>query len=241
MERVNEKVVKDAINLLKPCKSDAVFDMSSDYYLNAPPELITHLTVLIKLYLSHGIVPKVVLMCTLLPLVKDNFGDITTSENYRAIAGGCLLLKLLDLVMILQEGDKLNYDEMQFAYQTKSSTSMCSWAVTAVVDYFNSRGATVYSAAMDMSKAFDRVSWQQLFKTLLDRKIDGIFLRLMLFVYKNQECCVKWCGKYSSTFEVKNGVRQGAVSSGILFAVYIDELLNIRRKMTIFFSIFSTV
>ena len=95
LERINEKVVKEAINLLKPCKSDAVFEMSSDYYLNAPPELVSHLTKLIKLYLSHGYVPKAVLMCTLLPLLKDNLGDITSSENYRAIAGGCLLLKLL--------------------------------------------------------------------------------------------------------------------------------------------------
>jgi len=229
MERINEKVVKEAINLLKPCKSDAVFEMSSDYYLNAPPELIFHVTKLVKLFLSHGYVPDTILMCTLIPLVKDNLGDITSSENYRAIAGGCLLLKILDLVMIVLEGDKLNYDVMQFAYQAKSSTTMCSWAVTAVIDHFNRGGATVYSAAMDMSKAFDLVSWQQLFTTLMERKIDGLFLRLMLYIYVNQECNVKWCDKYSDTFSVKNGVRQGAVSSGILFAIYIDELLQLLR------------
>ena len=32
------------------------------------------------------------------------------------------------------------------------------------------------------------------------------------------------------SFEVKNGVRQGAVTSGIFFAVYIDKLLTILRK-----------
>jgi len=88
----------------------------------------------------------------------------------------------------------------------------------------------VYSAAMDMSKAFDLVSWKELFKTLIARKMDGLFLRLVLYIYTNQECNVKWCGTYSQVFHVKNGVRQGAVSSGILFAVYIDEVLQRLRN-----------
>ena len=61
--------------------------MSSDFFINAPPELITHMTNLIRLYFSHGYLPQVVLMCTLDPLVKDNLGDLTSSKNYRAIAG----------------------------------------------------------------------------------------------------------------------------------------------------------
>ena len=183
-----------------------------------------------KLYLSHGFVPYTVLLCTLLPLVKDNLGDITSSDNYRALAGGCLLLKLIDLVILMLEGDKLSFDAMQFAYQTKSSTSMCTWTVTAVVDHFNRGGVPVYGAAMDMSKAFDMVEWGELFRTLLDRGVDPIFLRLILFIYSNQQCDVRWCGKYSQRFSVKNGVRQGGVSSGTFFAIYIDKLLVILRE-----------
>ena len=94
-----------------------------------------------------------------MPLVKDKFGDITNSDNYRAIASGCLLLKLLDLVVLLLEGDKLSFSELQFAYQSNVSTTACTWAVTSVVEHFNMRGTAVYCAAMDMSKAFDMVEW----------------------------------------------------------------------------------
>ena len=94
-----------------------------------------------------------------MPLVKDNMGDITLSDNYRAIAGGSLLLKLLDTIILLLEGEKLSCDELQFGYQAKSSTTMCSWTVTAVIDYFNMKGKPVYGCAMDMSKAFDMVEW----------------------------------------------------------------------------------
>ena len=44
---------------------------------------------------------------------------------------------------------------------------------------------------------------------------------------------VMWTDQHSSMFTVTNGVRQGAVSSAILFAVYIDELLGLLRQAKI--------
>jgi hypothetical protein len=81
-----------------------------------------------------------------------------------------------------------------------------------------------------MSKAFNMVEWGELFTTLLDRKVDCLYLRLMLYIYRNQSCDVKWCGEHSHRFSVSNGVRQGAVSSAFLFSVYIDELLLILKN-----------
>ena len=233
LDRVNEETILEALKILKINKHDELFTIASDCLVNGPPELVTHLTTLIKLFLSHGSVPHFLILCTLMPLVKDNLADITASENYRAIAGGSLLLKLLDIVILLLEGDKLGFDQMQFAYQAKASTTMCSWTATAVIEHFNRNGSAVYGAAMDMSKAFDLVEWSDLFQTLMSRNMEPIFLRLMLFIYKNQKCDVKWCEQHSARFSVTNGVRQGAVSSAILFAVYIDELLVILRRARI--------
>ena len=64
---------------------------------------------------------------------------------------------------------------MQFAYQAKASTTMCTQTVTSVVEYFNRNGSTVYGAAMGMSKAFDIVEWGKLFETLQEKFIVFIF------------------------------------------------------------------
>ena len=217
LDRVNEETILEALKILKINKHDELFTIASDCLVNGPPELVTHLTTLIKLFLSHGSVPLFLILCTLMPLVKDNLADITASENYRAIAGGSLLLKLLDIVILLLEGDTLGFDQMQFAYQAKASTTMCSWTATAVIEHFNRNGSAVYGAAMDMSKAFDLVEWSDLFQTLMSRNMEPIFLRLMLFIYKNQKCDVKWCEQHSVRISVTNGVRQGSVSSAMLF------------------------
>ena len=148
MDRIDYKVISKALKKLKSNKRDALFDTVSDWYINGPSELTSHITRLVKLYLSHGSIPYFILLCTSLPLLMDNLGDITSSDNYRAIAGGCLMLKLLYIVIMMLEGDKLEFSELQFAYQAKTSTTVCSWAATSVIDHFNRSGNAVYGAAM---------------------------------------------------------------------------------------------
>ena len=102
---------------------------------------------------------------------------------------------------------------------------MCTWTATTVIEYYNRQGGVVYGCAMDLSKAFDLVEWFELFSTLLEYKISAIFLRLLLFIYRNQCCDVKWGPSYSHRFRVTNGVRQGEVSSPLLFSIYINGLI----------------
>ena len=171
VNRVTESVIRQGLKLMKGNKSDSVFDFQSDCLIEGPPEVVTHLTNMIRMFISHGQVPDVILVCTLLPLVKDNLGDLTQSDNYRAIAAGCQVLKLLDIVILILEGEKLGCDQLQFGFQPKASTSMCSWLATSVIDQYNRQGAVVYGCAMDLSKAFDMVEWLELFQVLLARKV----------------------------------------------------------------------
>ena len=184
--------------------------------------------------LIHRYIPPQLFICTLFPLVKDKFGDITDSDNYRAIGGGSLLLKLIDLIFISQEEDKLKVNELQFAYQPGVSTTTCSWAVSAVVEHFTKKQKVpLYGAAMDMSKAFDKCDWRLLFPTLLERKIDCVFLRVIFFIYRNQVCIVSWNGSTSFSFRITNSIDQGAISSSFFFVVYIDELITILKRSRI--------
>ena len=214
---VDVKTVRTAIGSMKSSKSDSSYDVTSDLYRNSPDDFYEHLTVILQQSLIHGSLPGVVLLCTLMPLVKNSLSDITKSDNYRAIAGGCLLLKVLDLVILNIERDKLDTDALQFAYKANTGTTTCTWTVTAVVDHFSRGGRNVFGAAMDMSKAFDMVKWSELFNTLLDRQISPVFLRLLLYIYTNQQYIVKWGNTFSASFSVSNGVRQGGVTSGIFF------------------------
>ncbi len=168
--RITTTDVKKALLNLKPGKSDNVFDFTSDCIQNASDLLINHVTKLFQSFVLYGNVPTFLLICTLIPIIKDNLGDTASSENYRAIAIGNLILKWFDSLILIMENDKLNMDELQFGFQKGTGTNMCSWAITSVIDYYNRAGRPVFACSMDLSKAFDVVSWIQLFKELEDRE-----------------------------------------------------------------------
>ena len=195
--------------------------------------LFVHLTNMIKTFIVHGNAPYYLLVCTLVPIVKDNLSDLSKSENYRAIAIGSLILKLLDWVILILEAENLETDQLQFGFEAMSSTTMCTWAVNTVVEHYMNKGKTVYACSMDCSKAFDMVDWVALFIELMKRGVKAVFVRLLMNIYKDQYCDVRWNGSYSHRFSISNGVRQGSVSSPILFSCYIDRLIKILRKSNI--------
>ena len=101
----------------------------------------------------------------------------------------------------------------------------CTWAVQETISHYRRSGSEVFCCLLDFSKAFDKVNFAQLFEKLIDRSVPAIVLRLVLYIYLNQSCFIRWNSVESSSFQVKNGVRQGAILSPSLFCVYLDTLL----------------
>ena len=115
-------------------------------------------------------------------IVKDNLDGVATNDNYRAFAIGSLILKWFDWLILIINCDKLTKDELQFGFQKLASTIMCSWGVNSIVDYYNRAGRAVYACRMDLSKAFDLVSWEVLFSELLERGVLPLALRCLMFI-----------------------------------------------------------
>ena len=139
-DKITIPVVKKALKKMKAGKSDAQYTFQSDCLTQGPESLVTHITNILKSCVVHGVVPYFVLICTLIPLVKDNLADVTSSDNYRAIATGSMLLKLLDILILILEGDKLSCDQLQFGFQAEASTSLCTWTATTVANTTTAKG-----------------------------------------------------------------------------------------------------
>ena len=69
-----------------------------------------------------------------------------------------------------------------------------------------------------------------LFEKLLERKLPPILVRVIIYVYEEQQGYVKLGGTSSSSFSITNGTRQGSVLSPTLFSVYLDGLLKELRN-----------
>ena len=170
------------------------------------------------------------MISTIIPIIIDKFGDICSSNNYRSIAISSLVLKVCDWVILLLYGDELKINELQFGFQQKTSTTMCTWLAVETIKYFMRNGSDVFACVMDMSKAFDRVKHGKLFSKLVKKGVPPIYIRLLLKMYEKQQANVLWNGILSNTFPVRNGVKQEAVLSPILYCIYIDDLFHLLRK-----------
>ena len=207
-------------------KSDVSGDFTSDCLKAAPDSFFVQLSALFRSFLFHGYISHNLLVCALSPIVKDPNDDISSSKNYRGIAISSLILKVFDNCLLLLFGNLLSNDVLQFGFQSGCSTVQCTWAVQETISYYLKRGSSVYCCLLDFSKAFDKVNFDELFSKLRSRKFPPVVLRLLIYIYKNQSCFIRWNSAQSDSFLVKNGVRQGAILSPSLFCVYLDELLH---------------
>ena len=135
-------------------------------------------------------------------------------------------LPVFDNCILLLFGPLLSNDVLQFGFQMGCSTVQCTWAVQETISYYLRRDSSVYCCLLDFSKAFDKVNFDTLFQKLCERNFPAVVLRLLVSMYRNQSCFIRWNSMESDSFSVKNGVRQGAILSPSLFCVYLDTLLS---------------
>jgi hypothetical protein len=223
---ITKNDIQTALKRIKANKSDGVFDLVSNHFINAPDILFEYIAKLFTMCLVHGYVPSYLLISTILPIPKDNLGDLSSTNNYRAIALCALLFKIYEYVILIKHNDSFTSPDHQFAYKQKSSTTQCTWVAKEVISYYKRNKSNVFSCLLDCSKAFDMVRFDILFNKLIERDISPIIIRLLFHSYIHSKVRVRWNESLSPSFNVCNGVRQGAVLSPLLFNIYMEELIE---------------
>ena len=224
-----ETVLK-AIAKLKPNKTDGDKGLYSNMVINAPELWVMLLCEVINCMLLHGHNPTELLNVTLSSITKDPSEDICDSSNFRGIALTSCIYKVIDWIIIINYESHILTSNLQFAYKSGLSTTMCSLTLKEVVHYYNSRNSNVYCALVDASKAFDRVRFDKMFELLIKRGLPIVVIRLLFDLYVRQQVRTSWGGEFSDYFQTSNGVRQGGVLSPLFFIVYIDELIILLQE-----------
>jgi exonuclease III len=198
--------IDKALSQLKADKSDGSTRLMSTHLLISSELYKKYLARLITAMITHGYQPQDLLLATITSIPKDNRGSLCDSSNYRGITLCSSVSKILDIIILNRYGYLLDTSDMQFAYKNGHSTSMCSLMVKETVNYYMTNDSNVYSCCVDLSKAFDRVQHDMLFKLLIDRKVPALILRIILDMYEHQLMRTVWNGSYSNSFETINGV-----------------------------------
>ncbi len=79
---------------------------------------------------------------------------------------------------------------------------------------------------MDLEKAYDRVDTEALWSVLRIYGVGGQLLKGIPAFYREANACVRVGGKFSESFAVEVGVRQGCVMSPWLFNIFMDGCMK---------------
>jgi len=220
---VNIVDVEEACNKLKKGKASGFDRVSAEHLHFAHPCLLYCLTKLFNLMLFCRFVPDAFGTGIMIPLLKDNNGDPSACDNYRCITISCVISKVFEHVLLKKFHTHLASSDLQFGFKKGVGCSDALFTLKSVVDHFVRNGSTVTLSALDISKAFDKVSHYHLYNITLNKNIPKCLIQLLI-----SKCfvCVKWGSACSGYFSVLAGVRQGGVLSPVLFALYIDEILQ---------------
>ena len=72
---------------------------------------------------------------------------------------------------------------MQFGFKSKHSTTLCTTILKEIINYYVRRNSNIYCCFLDASKAFDKIHFGKLFKTLISKKVPPLVIRLIFNSY----------------------------------------------------------
>lgn len=95
------------------------------------------------------------------------------------------------------------------------------------MQYYTERKTPVFACFLDLSKAFDLVSYDVLWKKMANNTtLPWDIVSIFKYWYDNQLNSVKWAGVHSDVYRLESGVRQGGLTSPKLFNLYMNGLIE---------------
>lgn len=218
--------VRSAVERLKKGKRDGDKGLVSSHLIHASTLYRERLASLITAMHVHGHQAKSLLNASIISIPKDPNKSLTDDANYRGIALSSSISKCVDVIFLERNKNALETSSLQFAFKEDMGTSLCTLGVKEVVTRYLNRNSPVFSCFLDATKAFDRVRFDYLFQTLIDRRVNWCDLRLLFDLYSRQKVRTSWHDSHSEYFTACNGIRQGSIASPVLFCVYLDGLID---------------
>jgi len=136
----------------------------------------------------------------ILPIPKGKHGCMSDSSNSLDITLSSIYGKLFDNIVLFRQCKRLLSSELQFGFEAKSSTSLCSVVLKESMAYYVNHQSSIFCKFLDASKTFVRLKYCKLFKLLVSRQVPPPIIRVLINLYTGNSVRVAWCGIVSDYF-----------------------------------------
>ena len=156
-------------------------------------------------------------------------GNRQSCDNHRgisllSIAGKILARVLLNRLIVHLENGLL--PESQCGFRKERGTVDMVFAARQLQEKCQEQNVDLYSTYVDLTKAFDTVSRDGLWRILSKYGCPEKFVSIIRQLHQGMQARVQDNGEMSQPFPVSNGVKQGCVLALTLFSVMFSAMLD---------------
>lgn len=163
------------------------------------------------------------------PLVKDDKKSNSDINNIRPISVSDTITNIYESLILEKLNQSMPNNDKQFGFKSNSSCAHAVFVLQESIKICKRNNVKAYIAAVDASKAFDKVNRLLLWNKLMDAA--PIYItRTLIQYYSQSQSIVECAGKYSNMFRTRLGVKQGGPLSPRLFTIYLEDLISLIEK-----------
>ena len=221
--------IRTAVSNLNHGKSPGFDKVSSEHIHYGGPKLMKFLCDIFNMIIDLEYIPECFPYGVQVPLFKGKDLCNLDPNNYRGITPLSTYNKLFEIVLWNRLKvwwvDSGVISELQGACKTGLSCIHTAFTLQETIATSLEDNSKCYVAFYDVSKAFDGVWIDGLFKQVYESGITGKTWRLLYRSYIDFKCCAKVQGHLSDTYTLHSGIHQGGYMSLIKYTVFINSLL----------------
>ena len=164
---VSTKSVSEMIGQLECGKSAGPDGIDAEYLKFSNIKIHVLLSLCFTLCLAHVYLSPTMIKPTIVPIVKIKSGNLSDSSNYRPIALTTIVSEMIESVLLFKCTEYVSTSDNPFGFKSSDSIELCIYILKEFIDYYKSKGTTVYVTFLGASKDFDRIDHWLLFDKMI--------------------------------------------------------------------------
>ena len=220
--------VEKAIHQLSSGKAPGADAIPAEVYKHAGPQLRDKMIQLIEVIWAQGAVPQDFKDAFIVHLYKRK-GNRQVCDNHRGISLLCIAGKVLARILLNRLIEHLEQGllpESQCGFRKERGTIDMVFAARQLQEKCQEQNVDLYTTFVDLTKAFDTVSCDGLWKIMSKFGCPGKFIQVVRQFHDGMKAQVLDDGESSTPFPVTNGVKQGCVLAPTLFSTMFSAMLT---------------
>nr|VZI49164.1 unnamed protein product [Spirometra erinaceieuropaei] len=216
-----------AVQQLSSGKAPGSDAIPAEVYKHGGPLLMDHLTALFQEMWRQGEVPHDFKDATIVHLYKRK-GNRQVCDNHRGISLLNIAGKIFARILLNRLNNHLEkglLPESQCGFRRHRGTTDMIFAARQLQEKCQEMRTHLYSTFVDLTKAFDTVNREGLWKIMQKFGCPERFTQMVRQLHDGMMARVTDNGAVSEAFAVTNGVKQGCVLAPTLFSLMFSAML----------------